>query len=73
VVPEWSGIESGPNSPPHSPIDRYRCENEDCTLVYSEWEFRPDDHDLDESAVLCPACGVEGEMYFRWFRGGARV
>jgi hypothetical protein len=54
----------------HSPVDRYRCENEDCEAE-AVWEFRPDDYELDESVVNCPACGQEGELFFRVFRGGA--
>lgn len=54
----------------HSPVDSYRCENPECPSGYEVWEFRPDDQDLDETAVLCPACGEEGEMFFRRFRGG---
>lgn len=51
---------------PHSPVDTYRCFNEDCSGDYIQtWEFRPDDRDLDESAILCPACGHEGELIFR--------
>jgi hypothetical protein len=53
-----------------SPIDTYRCENQDCPSAYEIWQFRPDDYDLDETAVNCPACGVEGEMFFRQFRSG---
>lgn len=68
----WPEISEGPLSPAHSPVDRYRCENDDCDAAYSVWEFRPDDYDLDESAVCCPACGEEGELFFRWFRGGDR-
>jgi hypothetical protein len=69
-TPGWPPITSGPNSPSHSPIDRYRCDNEDCPEDFSEWEFRPDDYDLDESVTNCPACGAEGELVHRWFRGG---
>lgn len=68
----WPEIRVGASSPAHSPIDRYRCVSEECPSGYSVWEFRPDDYDLDESAVVCPACGAEGELFFRWFRGGQR-
>lgn len=69
----WPEITVGAASPPHSPIDRYVCENEDCPEFYSVWEFEPDNHDLDETAAQCPACGAEGVLFFRWFRGGARA
>lgn len=68
----WPEITAGASSPPHSPVDRYRCTSEDCPEPYSVWEFLPDDPDLDETAVGCPACGAEGELFFRWFRGGSR-
>lgn len=66
----WPDIAVGAESPPHSPVDSYRCENEDCPSAYEIWQFRPDDYDLDEGAVLCPACGEEGVLFFRRFRGG---
>lgn len=68
----WPEVTVGRNSPPHSPIDRYRCVNEECPAPYSVWEFEPDNYDLDHSAVRCPACGAEGELFYRWFRGGWR-
>lgn len=68
----WPEISEGRASPAHSPVDRYRCENEECDEMYSVWEFRPDDYSLDETAVGCPSCGEECVLFFRWFRGGDR-
>ena len=63
----WPTVEIG-GPVAHSPVDSYRCENPECPSGYEVWQFRPDDYDLDETAVLCPACGEPGEMFFRRFR-----